>query len=75
MVATKYLPLPWRVRQPGSLLAALGASLARLQLPAVDLYQIHSPVASFRSVEVRLAGVKRPGLQPGIDAYLKTMMS
>lgn len=51
VVASKYLPLPWRVRQPACLLGVLRSSLARLQLPAVDLYQIHSPVASCRSVE------------------------
>ena len=42
VVATKFMPYPWRVRK-GALLAALRASLARLRLEYVDLYQIHWP--------------------------------
>jgi aryl-alcohol dehydrogenase-like predicted oxidoreductase len=41
-VATKFAPLPWRLTR-GSLVRALRASLRRLQLPTVDLYQIHAP--------------------------------
>jgi aryl-alcohol dehydrogenase-like predicted oxidoreductase len=43
IVATKFAPLPWRVRQ-GELLKALRASLNRLNLSRVDLYQIHFPM-------------------------------
>ncbi len=45
-VATKFMPMPWRVRR-GSLLRALEGSLGRLRLPAVDLYQIHWPLPLF----------------------------
>ena len=41
-VATKFLPFPWRLSR-GSLLRALRASLRRLGLRQVDLYQIHWP--------------------------------
>ncbi len=41
-VATKYLPFPWRLSR-ASLLKALRASLRRLGLRQVDLYQIHWP--------------------------------
>lgn len=41
-VATKFLPVPWRLRR-GDLVRALEASLRRLGLPRVDLYQIHWP--------------------------------
>jgi len=51
VIATKFLPLPWKVTQ-GSLKEALTASLKRLGLPCVDLYQIHGTLGSFRSVEV-----------------------
>src|SRR5512142_3400689 len=51
-VATKFLPLPWRVSR-NSLLAALRASLARLQMDYVDLYQIHFPLPPV-SVEARM---------------------
>lgn len=42
VVATKFLPFPWRLRR-ASLLRALTASLTRLGLRRVDLYQIHWP--------------------------------
>jgi aryl-alcohol dehydrogenase-like predicted oxidoreductase len=41
-VATKYFPWPWRLTSV-SFLSALRASLDRLGLPAVDLYQMHWP--------------------------------
>src|SRR5512142_1735757 len=51
-IATKFLPLPWRVRR-ASLLAALRASLERLQMDYVDLYQIHFPIPGV-SIEARM---------------------
>jgi aryl-alcohol dehydrogenase-like predicted oxidoreductase len=42
VVATKFMPLPWRLRK-SNLADALKASLARLGLPRVDLYMIHFP--------------------------------
>jgi aryl-alcohol dehydrogenase-like predicted oxidoreductase len=42
MVATKFMPFPWKLRR-SSLLDALKKSLERLGLPQVDLYQIHWP--------------------------------
>jgi aryl-alcohol dehydrogenase-like predicted oxidoreductase len=44
LVATKFMPFPWRLNR-NSLLNALKQSLERLQLEAVDLYQIHMPFA------------------------------
>ena len=43
VIATKFMPWPWRLGK-GALLAALRASLARLGLAQVDLYQIHWPM-------------------------------
>jgi aryl-alcohol dehydrogenase-like predicted oxidoreductase len=43
IVATKYMPYPWRLGR-GSLLRALQGSLKRLGLPSVDLYQVHQPI-------------------------------
>jgi aryl-alcohol dehydrogenase-like predicted oxidoreductase len=45
VIATKFAPLPYRI-SPRSILDALDASLVRLGVPSVDLYQIHfnSPV-------------------------------
>ena len=43
IVATKFMPYPWRLSKR-SLLKALHASLKRLGLPQVDLYQMHTPM-------------------------------
>jgi aryl-alcohol dehydrogenase-like predicted oxidoreductase len=48
VVATKFMPYPWRLRK-GALLSKLRGSLARLRLERVDLYQIHWP---FRPVAI-----------------------
>lgn len=42
-VATKFIPYPWRLSR-GNLLRALKASLHRLGLERVDLYQVHQPM-------------------------------
>jgi aryl-alcohol dehydrogenase-like predicted oxidoreductase len=42
LVATKFFPFPWRLSRK-SVVRALQASLARLGLERVDLYQIHCP--------------------------------
>ena len=42
VVASKFMPLPWRLRR-GSLLRALRGSLRRLGMERMDLYQIHWP--------------------------------
>jgi aryl-alcohol dehydrogenase-like predicted oxidoreductase len=43
VVATKYFPLPWRF-SPQSVADALTASLDRLQVASVALYQVHWPL-------------------------------
>lgn len=50
LVASKFAPLPWRVK-PQALQHALDHSLHRLGLPYVDLYQIHWPF-SLLSIDV-----------------------
>jgi aryl-alcohol dehydrogenase-like predicted oxidoreductase len=42
VIATKFAPLPWRLT-PRSLTQALTASLKRLGVATIDLYQIHHP--------------------------------
>ncbi|NMC84609.1 MAG: aldo/keto reductase [Anaerolineaceae bacterium] len=43
VIATKFMPFPWRLSRK-SFTRALRASLDRLELPAVALYQIHWPM-------------------------------
>jgi aryl-alcohol dehydrogenase-like predicted oxidoreductase len=67
VVATKFLPFPWRLRQ-ADMERALRGSLERLQLERVDLYQIHAPFPP-RSVEAwveGLAEMRRKGLTRAI---------
>jgi aryl-alcohol dehydrogenase-like predicted oxidoreductase len=45
VVATKFLPFPWKVALASALMSSLQASLQRLQLPWVHLYQIHGPIS------------------------------
>jgi aryl-alcohol dehydrogenase-like predicted oxidoreductase len=47
-IATKYMPLPWRFRKE-DVADAVTASLKRLKMPSVDLYQVHFPAPSFLS--------------------------
>jgi len=46
MIATKYFPLPWRWSKQ-SVADALSASLDRLQVSSVALYQVHWPLDIF----------------------------
>jgi len=77
VVATKFMPYPWRL-QKGMLLSKLRASLARLGLERVDLYQIHWP---FRPVPIEtwanaLADAVEAGLTRavGVSNYNSTQM-
>ena len=55
LVATKYLPFPWRFGK-GALPRALKGSLTRLGLEGVDLYQIHWPTP-LMSVDTMMEGL------------------
>ena len=44
VVASKYLPVPWRPRTRRNLVRALRRSVERLGLEQIDLYQVHWPV-------------------------------
>ena len=64
VVATKFMPSPQKLNVRRALLSSLRASLTRLGLPAVDLYQIHGPI-SLRSHAVladALAAAHHEGL-------------
>jgi len=73
VVATKFMPSPWKLDVRRSLLAALRASLGRLGLPAVDLYQIHGPVSlrSHAALAGALAAARDEGLvrSVGVSNY------
>jgi aryl-alcohol dehydrogenase-like predicted oxidoreductase len=64
VIATKFMPSPWKLQVERSLLASLRASLDRLGRPAVDLYQIHGPISlrSHGALADALAAAHREGL-------------
>jgi aryl-alcohol dehydrogenase-like predicted oxidoreductase len=45
IVATKFMPSPWKLAVTRLLVRAARASVARLGVDAIDLYQIHGPVS------------------------------
>jgi len=63
LVATKFFPLPWRFGK-GAFVRALKASLARLDMESIDLYQIHgpSPLISMDTMMEGLAECIKNGL-------------
>ncbi len=77
IVATKFFPLPWRWTK-NSVVRALKASLERLDLEKVDLYQIHwpSPLIPIETYAEGLAEVHQAGLARavGVSNYDKNQM-
>ncbi len=76
-IATKFMPFPWKV-STSHLLKSLKASLKRLGLNQVDLYQIHFPMP-FRSIEAwmePLAQAVKEGLakEVGVSNYNRSQM-
>jgi aryl-alcohol dehydrogenase-like predicted oxidoreductase len=45
VIATKFMPMPWKLAVTGSLVRAARASLERLGIDSIDLYQIHGPIS------------------------------
>ena len=77
IVATKFFPLPWRWTKK-SVVKALKASLERLDLERVDLYQIHwpSPLIPIETYAEGLAEIHQAGLARavGVSNYDKNQM-
>ncbi|MDJ0596572.1 MAG: aldo/keto reductase [Pleurocapsa sp. MO_226.B13] len=77
-IATKYFPLPWRFSKQ-AVADALTASLKRLQVEQVALYQVHMPFDFFMGqatlMEALAAEVKRGRiLTVGVSNYSATQM-
>ena len=64
VVATKFMPSPWKLDVRRALLAAVRASVGRLGVDAVDLYQIHGPISlrSHAALADALAAAHEAGL-------------
>jgi aryl-alcohol dehydrogenase-like predicted oxidoreductase len=77
LVATKFLPFPWRLTKK-SLLQALQQSLNRIGVEKVDLYQIHQPLPPVPVetwMEAMAEGVDRELIRTvGVSNYNQTQM-
>jgi aryl-alcohol dehydrogenase-like predicted oxidoreductase len=77
IVATKFAPMPWRV-STSQLLKALKASLQRLGLSSVDLYQMHwpSPPRSIKAWMEPMAQAVKEGLakEVGVSNFSRGQM-
>jgi len=64
VIATKFMPSPSKLRVRSALLRSLRASLDRLGVSAVDLYQIHGPISlrSHSALAEGLAAANQSGL-------------
>jgi len=64
VVATKFMPSPWKVNVHSALLAAARGSLERLGIGSIDLYQIHGPISlrSHNAMAEALAAAHAEGL-------------
>jgi len=78
VVATKFFPAPWRILVSSEMMKSLRASLDRLQMPAVHLYQIHGPISvrSHAAMAAALAAPYRAGLVKavGVSNYSEREM-
>jgi aryl-alcohol dehydrogenase-like predicted oxidoreductase len=45
VLASKFMPMPWKVNVRGALLDAARASAERMGVESIDLYQIHGPIS------------------------------
>ena len=63
-IATKFMPSPWKLDVGRALERSLRASLGRLGIETVDLYQIHGPISlrSHAALAEALARVQQLGL-------------
>lgn len=64
VIATKFMPSPWKLNVNSTLRRSLEASLGRLGVDHVDLYQIHGPIS------LRSASAMADALAAVVDAGL-----
>lgn len=62
VIASKFLPIPWpptRLLLPGGMVTYCKASLERLGLEKMDLYQIHGPTHFANSIDAMAGGLAK----------------
>jgi len=67
VIASKFMPVPWKLSVKSQLVAAARASTERMGIEKIDLYQLHAPI-SFRSHEALAEALAITHQQGLIDA-------
>jgi aryl-alcohol dehydrogenase-like predicted oxidoreductase len=64
VIATKFMPSPWKLAVSSALVSAARASVGRLGIASIDLYQIHGPISlrSHSAMADALAAAHAEGL-------------
>ncbi len=64
VIATKFMPSPWKLNVHSALLASARKSRERLGIESIDLYQIHGPISlrSHDALADALAAAQAEGL-------------
>ncbi len=68
VIATKFMPMPWKLNVGTALMASLRASLDRLRRESVELYQVHGPISlrGHEALAEAMATAHQAGLIKGI---------
>ncbi len=64
VIASKFMPMPWKVNVGSSLVSAARASIERMGIESIDLYQLHAPISlrSHDALAEALATIHGEGL-------------
>lgn len=67
-IATKFMPLPWKLNVTGALVDAAKKSIERMGIDKIDLYQLHGPISlrGHGALADAMAAAHQQGLIDGI---------
>ncbi|HVT77281.1 MAG TPA: aldo/keto reductase [Acidimicrobiales bacterium] len=68
VIATKFMPLPWKLNVNSALVEAAKKSCERMGIDKIDLYQLHGPISlrSHGALAEAMATAKQQGLIDGV---------
>jgi aryl-alcohol dehydrogenase-like predicted oxidoreductase len=68
VIATKFMPLPWKLNVTGALVDAAKASRERMGIERIDLYQLHGPISlrGHGALADAMAEAQQQGLIAGV---------